>query len=57
MNKEEIMQLRFQQTIELLILYKQQNPSKDVYLSEKSITEALKWYQDYINILGQNIKA
>lgn len=57
MNKEEIMQLRFQQTIELLILYKKQNPSKDVYLSEKSITEALKWYQDYMNSLGQNIKA
>lgn len=57
MNKEEIMQLRFQQTIELLIVYKKQNPSKDVYLSEKSITEALKWYQDYMNSLGQNIKA
>lgn len=55
MNREELMQLKFEQTIELLILYKQQNPLEEVYLSEKSISKAFKWYHDYIGGLAQNI--
>lgn len=57
MNREEIIQLKFEHTIELLIMYKQQNPSHDVYLSEKCISKALKWYQEYMNEFGKNIKA
>jgi len=56
MNREELLQLKFEQTIELLILYKQQNPLKDVYLSENSINQAFKWYQNYFNDITQNIK-
>ena len=57
MNREEIIQLKFEHTIELLIMYKQQNPLKAVYLSEKCISKALKWYQEYMNEFGKNIKA
>ena len=56
MDREHLLQMKFQQTLELLILYKKQNPLKNVYLSEKCASEALKWYQGYLNILGQNIK-
>ena len=57
MNIEELMQIKFEKTIELLILYKQHNLLKEVYLSEKSISEAFKWYQDYIGGLAQNIQS
>lgn len=57
MNSEELIQLKFEHTIELLIMYKQQNPLEEVYLSEKCISKALKWYQDYMNEMGGNIKA
>lgn len=57
MNREELIQLKFEHTIELLIMYKQQNPLEEVYLSEKCISKALKWYQDYMNEMGGNIKA
>ena len=56
MNREEILQLKFEQSIELLVLYKQQNPNKNVYLSEKSLSEAIKWYQNYIDTMSKNIK-
>lgn len=56
MDRGHLLQMKFEQTLELLILYKKQNPMKNVYLSEKSISEALKWYQGYLNVLGQNIK-
>jgi len=57
MNIEELKQIKFEKTIELLILYKQHNLLKEVYLSEKSISEAFKWYQDYIGGLAQNIQS
>lgn len=56
MNREEILQLKFEQSIELLVLYKQQNPNKNVYLSEKSLSESIKWYQNYIDTMSKNIK-
>ena len=56
MDRGHLLQMKFEQTLELLILYKKQNPMKNVYLSEKSISEALKWYQGYLNVMGQNIK-
>ena len=54
MNTEELLQLKFEQTINLLIMYKQENPQLDVYLSEKSVKEALQWYK---NKIFKNINA
>lgn len=45
---EKKQQERFEGIINVLILYKQQNPMKEVYLSERSIKEAIKWYQERI---------
>jgi hypothetical protein len=45
---EMIHQAQFEQYINLLILYKVQNPGKVVYLNEKSLNEAIKWYQNNI---------
>jgi hypothetical protein len=52
-NNEELMQLRFEQQIELLIMYKKNNTEKDVFLSEKSIKMAVDWYK---NKILKNIK-
>ncbi len=38
---ENIEQSKFEHIIDILILYKQLNPTKDVYLSEKSIKDAI----------------
>tara|TARA_Y100000996_G_C22287281_1_gene546573 strand:- start:218 stop:382 length:165 start_codon:yes stop_codon:yes gene_type:complete len=46
MNQAEKYQLRFEKIIEILIMYKRENLSKDVYLSEKCTNEAIKWYQE-----------
>jgi len=35
----------YQQLIEVLILYKQSDPQLEVTLSEKSINEAVNWFQ------------
>lgn len=48
MNTEELLQLKFEQTINLLIMYKQENPQLDVYLSEKSVKGAVQWYKNKI---------
>ena len=46
MNKQERMiQERFERLIDILILYKQTNRNEDVFLSEKSINKAIKWFQ------------
>ena len=52
MNKQERMvQERFEQLINVLIMFKQEHKDKDVYLSEKSINEALKWFQGNVSSL------
>ena len=48
MDHEEMLQMKFEQTINLLIMYKQANNEKDVFLSEKSIKEAINWYKNNI---------
>ena len=40
---ENISQEQFEHIINLLILYKQLNPNKDVYLSEKSVKNAMQF--------------
>lgn len=48
MNNEELMQMKFEQTINILIMYKQENSKKNVFLSEKSVKEAIDWYKNKI---------
>lgn len=45
---ENLDQTQFNHIIDLLILYKQSNPTKDVYLSEKSVKNAI----NFINTVG-----
>jgi len=40
---ENIPQKQFEHIIDLLILYKQLNPNKDVYMSEKSVKDAINF--------------
>ena len=58
MSKQELIQQnRFEQLINIMIMYKQQNPNIDVYLTERNITKAIKWYQSNItSILSESIK-
>jgi len=51
MNHEEMLQMKFEQNI--LIMYKQENPKKDVYISEKDLKKAIDWYK---NKILKNIK-
>ena len=55
---ENISQEQFEHIINLLIVYKQFNPNKDVYLSEKSIKDAMTFMtttgKQYANKLGLN---
>ena len=50
MNKqkhhEQQLQKQFEQQLELLIIYKQSNQNKDVYLTETSLNDAMKWYNE-----------
>ena len=48
---EKSIQERFEKLIEVLVLYKQSNPTKDISLSEKSIHEAIQWFQGNISEL------
>lgn len=43
---EQQLQKQFEQQIELLITYKQSNPNKDVYLTEASLNDAMRWYHE-----------
>ena len=58
MTKEELLQQnRFEQLINIMIMYKQQNLKEDVYLTEKNVTKAIKWYQtNFASILSQAVK-
>ena len=58
MSKQELIQQnRFEQLINIMIMYKQQNPKIDVYLTEKNITKAIKWYQsNFTSMLAESIK-
>ena len=52
---ERSVQGRFEQLIEVLVLYKQSNPNLEVSLSEKSINEAIKWFQSNLSGLMDSI--
>ena len=44
-QNRQIPQQMFEYWIEILIMYKRSNPEIDVYLSEKYIQKAIKWFQ------------
>ena len=46
MNHDELMAMKFEQTINVLVMYKQEHPEKEVYLSEKCSKESIKWYKE-----------
>ena len=48
---ERSVQERFEQLIEVLVLYKQSNPQLEVTISEKSINEAVQWFQGNLSEL------
>ena len=50
-QQEELNQTRFEHIINLLIMYKQENKEKDVSLSERSMKEALQWFQGNVSSL------
>ena len=54
---ERSVQERFEQLIEVLVLYKQSNPMIEVSLSEKSINEAIKWFQGNLSGLMNSISS
>ena len=45
---------QFSHIIELLIMYKQMNPTNTVFLSENSVKEAIKWYQGLVGSMNIN---
>ena len=47
-------QEQFEHILNILILYKQMNPKKDVYLNEISIKEALKFMENIKSTISQN---
>lgn len=44
-KQEQAQQTRFEQIINLLVLYKQSNIGTDVFLSEKEVKKAIQWSQ------------
>ena len=42
--EQAIPQEQFDRILTLLISYKQQNPNKDVYFTERCVKEAVNWY-------------
>mgnify|MGYP001491804798 FL=1 len=55
-KKERMIQERFEKMIEILILYKQENQNKDVFLSDKCVSEAVNWFQKNMGDLIQKIQ-
>ena len=55
-KQERMVQERFEQLINVLIMFKQEHREKDVFLSEKSINEALQWFQENVSSLMSSIQ-
>ena len=54
-KQERMIQERFEQLINIIILYKQENKEKDVFLSEKCVNEAVKYYQTQMAPIINNL--
>ena len=55
-KRDRQLQERFEYLINILIMYKQENRDKDVYLTEKCANEAVKYYQEKMSPLLNNLK-
>ena len=55
-RQERMVQERFEQLINVLIMFKQEHREKDVYLSERSINEALQWFQGNVSTLMESMQ-
>jgi len=55
-KQERMIQERFEQLINVLIMFKQEHRDKDVFLSEKSINESLQWFQGNVSTLMDSIQ-
>jgi hypothetical protein len=55
-KQERMIQERFEQLIEVLVMYKQEHREKDVYLTDQSINEALQWFQGNVSSLMGSLK-
>ena len=55
-KQERMVQERFEQLINVLIMFKQEHRDKNVYLSEKSIKEALKWFQGNVSSIMESMQ-
>ena len=55
-KQERMVQERFEQILNILILYKQENREKTVHLSEKSMNEALLWFQSSMDSVIETIQ-
>ena len=56
MNKQErLIQERFEQMINILIFYKQENKDLHVYLSEKCVNDAVNFYQKKMSPILNNL--
>jgi len=55
-KQERMIQERFEQIINILIMYKQENREKTVSLSEKSTNEAINWFQKKVSPLMDSLQ-
>jgi len=55
-KQDRMVQERFEKMIEILILYKQENQNKDIFLSDKCVAEAINWFQKNMGDLIQKIQ-
>jgi hypothetical protein len=55
-KQERMVQERFEQLINILIIYKQEHRDKDIYLTEKCANKAVKYYQGKISPFLNNLK-
>ena len=55
-KQERMIQERFEQLINVLIMFKQEHRDKDVYLTEKCANEAVKFFQDKMSPILNNLK-
>ena len=54
-KQERYNQERFEKIIDILILYKQANPTKDVYLNEETVNKVIGWFQNNMSSILENI--
>ena len=54
-KQERFNQERFEKVIDVVIMYKQQFPDKDVSLSDRYINESVKWFHENMKGVIDNL--